>query len=236
MSIFSNLTVYNVFLKNRSKGYTLIETLIAMAIFSMMVLLASTALDQSLQRYQGLLAKELGFWQFTKNIWLGKSLGSMVDYYVPIGNGRWAPYFIGDQSNLSYISLAPLAGDLPVAVWIKQEKDASNKRKLVYYEIPVYTKMASDLERDEVFGDYKKGNAISIVEGADTIELMFLVYDNHRGQHQWVEAFDGRTQHVLPAQIKISITKDGQREDKLFTVNTNGLLKTMYGETLRYPE
>ena len=145
-----------------------------MAIFSLMVLLGSTALDQSLQRYQGLLGKELGLWQFTKNIWLGKSLGSMIDYYVPVANGQWAPYFMGSQSNLSYISLAPLAGDLPVAVWIKQEKNAENKRQLVYYEIPVYTKMASDLERDEVFGDYKRGNAIPIVEGADTIGLTFF--------------------------------------------------------------
>jgi len=234
--IFLELTVDNASHKNCSKGYTLIETLIAMAIFSFMVLLGSTALDQSLQRYQGLLGKELGLWQFTKNIWLGKSLGSMIDYYVPIGNGQWAPYFMGDQSNLSYISLAPLAGDLPVVVWIKQEKNAENKRQLVYYEIPVYTKRASDLERDEVFGDYKRGNTIPIVEEADTIGLAFFVYNNQRGQHQWVEEFDGRTQHVLPAQIKISVTKDGRREDKLFTVNTNGLLKTGYGKTLVYPE
>lgn len=219
-----------------SRGYTLIEALIALAMFSLMVFLGTMALDQSLRQYQGLLGKGLGLWEFTKRIWVGKSLGSMVNYYVPLPNGQWAPYFIGDQSTLSYVSLAPLAGKLPVAVWIKQEQDASNKRRLVYYEVPVYTKRAADFERDEVFGDFKRGTSLPIVEGADSIRFAFLVFNLNLKKYLWVEEFNGRQNHVLPTQVKITITKNSRDEDQLFTVHTNGLDKMLYGEIFRYPE
>ncbi|PMP91694.1 MAG: prepilin-type cleavage/methylation domain-containing protein, partial [Hydrogenobaculum sp.] len=55
------------------KGYTLIEVIIAVAIFSMMVVLGTMAFTQGLRQYKNILRHGLNFWQNAKYVWLTKS-------------------------------------------------------------------------------------------------------------------------------------------------------------------
>ncbi len=144
------------------KGYTLIEVLVALAIFSSMMMLAGVALNQGLKQYHGLAEKGIGFWDYAKKIWIDKSFNSTIDYYVYRRGDRWFPYFKGNQEGISYISLAPLAGDLPVVIWIRNEAAENGMRSLVYYELPIYTKSYEEIERNYIFGDYKKGRSIKL--------------------------------------------------------------------------
>lgn len=212
------------------RGYTLIEVIIALAIFSAMVLLATMALDQGLKQYRGLMQKGLSFWPNAKQTWIDRSMSSIVDYYVDNDENQWFPYFRGDGDMISYVSLAPLAGDLPVAVWIVNEQQDNGRHSLLYYELPVYTKTVKELERDYVFGDYKKGRHIKLLDDVEDIRFKYYGYDVLEKRDIWTDRFEGKDKGVLPAVVKITYTSGGKEHMLAFRVNTDSVLKMTYNE------
>jgi general secretion pathway protein J len=216
----------------RSNGYTLIEVLIAAAIFASMVTLATMALNQGLKQYQGLMEKGLNFWDYARYVWIQRSFNSATDYYIYTRDNGWTPYFIGNQDEISYVSLAPLAGDLPVVVWIRKEEENDGKRSLVYYELPVYTKMYSEMERDYVFADYKKGNSVKLLEGMDMLDVAYYAFDLALGKYQWSSDYDARTKRLLPALVKINYVIEGRKNSLIFDINVNSRIKASYNEIM----
>ena len=216
--------------KYLSKGYTLIEVLVAMVIFSSMLMLAGVALNQSLKQYHGLAEKGIGFWDYAKNIWIDKSFNSANDYYVYKRSDGWFPYFKGNQEGISYISLAPLAGDLPVVVWIRNEPEESGMRSLIYYELPVYAKSYEEIDRAYIFGDYKKGRSLKLLEGVEGIEFSFYGYDFQKRRYEWSNNFDGNRMRSLPSSILISYRHDGKRDRFVFGINVNSFSKMIYND------
>jgi len=212
------------------RGYTLIEVLVAMAIFSSMMMLAGMALNQSLKQYHGLAEKGIGFWDYAKKIWIDKSFNSITDYYVHTKSDGWFPYFRGNQEGISYVSLAPLAGDLPVVVWIRNEAGESGMRSLVYYELPIYTKSYDEIDRDYIFADYKKGKSLKLLEEVEGIEFSFYGYDFNERRFKWYSQFDGNRMKLVPASIGISYAYGGQKGRLVFGINVNSLIKMNYNE------
>lgn len=226
----SNIKHYRHPSRCSSEGYTLIEVLVAMAIFSSMMMLAGMALSQSLKQYHGLAEKGIGFWDYAKKIWIDKSFNSITDYYVHTRSDGWFPYFRGSQEGISYVSLAPLAGDLPVVVWIRNEAEASGMRSLVYYELPIYTKSYDEIDRDYIFADYKKGKSLKLLGEVEGIEFSFYGYDFNERRFKWYSQFDGNKMKLLPASIGISYAYGGQKGRLLFGINVNSLIKMNYNE------
>jgi len=216
--------------KSSAEGYTLVEVLVATAIFTAMLMLAGMALNQGLMQYQGLVEKGLNFWDYAKKIWIDKSFNSTTDYYVYTRSDGWFPYFKGSQEGISYVSLSPFAGELPVVVWIKNIADDKGKRALVYYELPVYTKSYEEIDRDEVFGDYKKGKSLRFLDSVDGMEISFYGYDLRNRKYGWYGSFDGSRMKALPSLIKVSYSQNGAKGSLLFTINVNSLTKTGYEE------
>ena len=213
-----------------TEGYTLIEVLVAMAIFSSMMMLAGVALNQGLKQYHGLAEKGLGFWDDAKKIWIDKSFNSITDYYVHTRSEGWFPYFRGSQEGISYVSLAPLTGELPAVVWIRNEAENNGMRSLVYYELPVYAKSYEEIDRDYIFGDYKKGKSLKLLEGVEGIEFSFYGYDIQDRRYRWYNNFDGSRMKLLPSSIEISCRHDGKKDKLVFGINVNSLLKMYYNE------
>jgi len=212
------------------KGYTLIEVLVAMAIFSSMVMLAGVALNQGLKQYHGLAEKGIGFWDDAKKIWIDKSFNSTIDYYVHTRSDGWFPYFKGSQEGISYISLAPLMGEIPVVVWIRNEAEANGMRSLIYYELPVYTKSYEEIDRDYIFANYKKGSSVKLLEGVEGIEFSFYGYNIKENRYEWSSYFDGSRMQLLPSSIIISYKHNGEKDRFIFGINVNSFLKMLYNE------
>ena len=212
------------------RGYTLIEVLIAAAIFGAMVTLASMALNQGLKQYQGLMEKGLDFWDYARYIWIQRSFGAATDYYIYTKPDGWTPYFIGNQEGVSYVSLSPLVGDLPVVVWIRNQPENDGKHSLVYYELPVYTKTYQAIERDTVFADYKKGSSVKLLEGLESLAVSFYGYDLSRRENLWSNDYDGRKKKLLPTLVKVSYVIAGQKNLLIFSMNVNSTIKMIYNE------
>ncbi len=213
-----------------NKGYTLIELIVALAIFSSMLLLGSLALDQTLREYRLLSERGFGFWQYSKVIWLDKSVASMTDYFVKTKDHLWFPYFLGNPQGFSYVSTAPFANDSPVVVWVVKEKNDKNKFDLVYYELPVLTKTYRELEDDFVFKNYKKGNSFVVLSDLEDVEFQYYRFDFVKRKFEWVSEHDARLKKVLPSAILITY-KDRDGEKKLFLkVNINSMFKNIYDE------
>ncbi len=213
-------------------GYTLIEVLIAVAIFSTIVTIATMALNQGLKQYHGILDKGINFWDNARYLWINKSLNSTVDYYVYSRGDGWYPYFRGTQEVISYTSLSPLAGNKPVIAWIRNERNDDGSRSLVYYELPVYAKDMKDIEREYVFGDFKNGNSTTILKGIENVDITFYGYDIQDKQYTWSRDFDGKNKRTLPQVVKIDYRKVGEegRRTITFNINTNSLTKIGYNE------
>lgn len=216
--------------RTNSRGYTFIEVLVAMAIFSAMVTLATMALDQGLKQYRGLMEKGINFWDKARYIWINGSFSSALDYYVLRDNIGWVPYFSGAGDSVSYVSLSPIAGDLPVAVWIVKEKRDNGLYAVVYYELPVYTKNYADLYRDYMTGDYKKGNSVPLLDGVEDVDLEYYGFDAKGQKGEWSHAFDGSQRKSLPSAVRLTYVAKGRKQVMLFCINTNSVIKTAIHE------
>lgn len=214
----------------KAHGYTLIEVLVAMVILSAMLMLAGMSLNQGLMQYHGLAEKGLNFWKYAANIWVDKNFSSTTDYYVYTRSYGWFPYFKGSQEGISYVTLAPFAGDLPVVAWVKNSAEGNGKKSLIYYELPVYTKTYEDIERNETFGEYKKGASFKILDSVEAIEINFYGYDLNEKRYKWFNTFNGSTMKVVPSLIKISYRNEGKNNKLMFNIKVNSRAKMGYND------
>jgi general secretion pathway protein J len=209
-------------------GYTLIEVIVAMAIFSAMLLLGGMALNQGLKQYQGLIEKGLRFWDYAQNIWTDKSFHSTIDYYVNTNSKVWFPYFRGNQEGVSFVTLAPFAGDFPVVVWIRKEKTEDGKENLIYYELPVYAKSYRELDEDFSSGAYRRGRAVKILDGVDRIQFEFYGYEVRDEKHMWRKIFEGAETRQLPLLVRIDYMLGGEKKMFMYAIHVNSQMKRSY--------
>ncbi|MGD0281195.1 MAG: hypothetical protein ABSB95_02390 [Dissulfurispiraceae bacterium] len=176
------------------------------------------------------MEKGVNFWDKAKYLWLDSSFGSVVDYYVYKQNAGWFPYFYSDGERISYVSLSPLAGDLPVIAWIVKEKRDNGLYAVVYYELPVYTKTCRELDWDYISGNYKKGSSLQLLDGVTDINMEFYGFDSLKRTARWSQDFDGSTRKSLPSTVKLTYVSDGKKQTLLFCINTNSTMKADYYE------
>jgi len=210
------------------KGYTFIEVLVAMAIFSSMVMLATMALNQGLKQYKGLMEKGINFWDKAKYVWIDSSFSDIANYYIVTETMEWAPYFYGDQERISYVSLSPLAGNLPVVVWIMKERKDNGRYAVVYYELPVYTKTLKDIARAYSFGDYKMGHSIVLLDDVESLSIDYYGYDLKERKVGWYRKYDAANTYFLPSVVKMDYTGAGGTQVMYFGINANSRRKAGY--------
>lgn len=217
----------------QSNGYTLIEVVVAVAIFTAMLAFGAMALNQTLMQYRALAEKGFSFWDYARVVWLDKSISSMTDYYVQSKSHGWFPYFFGDNKGFSYSSLSAFASDTPVLVFIVKEGEGEGKKSLVYYEIPLMTKNYEDINDAFVFEEYKKGQSYQIIKDAESIDFQYYGFDIVSRKYEWSSDFDGKLKKNLPTAIMITYeTKEGKNK-LILRINTNSLGKLYYNEVYK---
>ncbi|MEZ0344826.1 MAG: prepilin-type N-terminal cleavage/methylation domain-containing protein [Caldimicrobium sp.] len=211
-------------------GYTLIEVLLASLIFSVMVYLATFALDQGLKQYQGILQRGLNFWEDAKILWLQRSLSSSLDYYVYDERKKWwYPFFKGRVDLIAYVSLAPFSQESPVLVVLKKE-NTEKGYNLVYYELPVFTSTLKEIENILAFEEYKKGVSFVFFKDLESLNFKYYGYDRFRKFYDWFSEFEGSKFLQLPSIVKIEYIKEGNRNFLYGIINVQNFRKSFYNE------
>ncbi|MBF0608375.1 MAG: hypothetical protein SFH39_16855 [Candidatus Magnetobacterium sp. LHC-1] len=202
-------------------GYSLIEVLIAVTIFTSMVMLSMVALNQGLGQYKKLMQEGIDFRRYASSFWLHQSVAGMLNYVVS-DNNRQFPYFRCSYGGVSYVSASPLSNNIPVVVWIVREKAASSGLSvLTYYELPVYTKKYEDIERDYVSSVYKKGSSFVVLQDITDVRIESYVMDMVTKLWQWSAEYDTKDSGMLPTHLRISYKRNGKQEVLFFSIHTN---------------
>jgi prepilin-type N-terminal cleavage/methylation domain-containing protein len=199
----------------RSDGYTLIEVIVAVAIFTMMAALSVAALDQGLRQYRKLLHEGTDFWKYAGSLWINKSFSGMFENVIT-NNGSQVPYFECGQDMISYASVSPLAGSTPVVVWLVREGG-----NVVYYELPLNARGEKSLSEDYLLRNYASGNRMVILEGAENVVFGCKALDTETMISSWREIYSGRSGGRLPEAVRILYTRNGMPGMMYFSVFAN---------------
>jgi hypothetical protein len=209
--------------QGKKRGYTFIEILLSLIIFTMTVGLVSYAITQSLDQYKGVIHKTTGFWQKTKMFWLQKSFSSTIDYYVR--EEEWFPFFEGERDYIAYITEVAFAFDKPVLAVITLEKNS-----IVYYEIPVYTLTYTEIKQILREGGFRKGTRVILFENVESPYFEYYGWQPAKERPSWDSIYSGQKNKLLPMYVKISFKKDNNRLFYLFPIRNNSTLKEIYNE------
>lgn len=206
------------------KGFTLIEVVVATAIFTSMVLLSTMALNQGFRQYKTVMDEGVNLWKVARSFWIHKSAAGMLFYYIDEGKRtQWYPYYVCTTDMISYVSASPMADTVPVVAWIVKENNGGNFN-VVYYELPVYVKKQAELEKDYQSGDYKKGNSFVIIENVSDVRFESYVEDPLTKLWDWSREYYGKNGGKLPKYVRIAYKKDGRFNALLLSISTNATI------------
>jgi prepilin-type N-terminal cleavage/methylation domain-containing protein len=224
----------------RSDGYTLIEVIVALAIFTMMAALSVAALDQGLRQYRKLMHEGTDFWKYAGSLWINKSFSGVFENVVHQDKVGQVPYFECGQSMISYASVSPLAGNMPVIAWLVREEGAvaggitrgratigdgtvaaAGSGSVVYYELPLNAKGGQAIAEDYLLQNYKSGNRMVILDRAENIVFNCKALNSETKISSWRESYSGRTGGRLPEAVRILYTKDGRPGMMYFSIYAN---------------
>ncbi|MCI4624376.1 MAG: prepilin-type N-terminal cleavage/methylation domain-containing protein [Candidatus Magnetoovum sp. WYHC-5] len=212
-------------LRRTNSGYTLIEVIIALAIFTAMSVFCVITLNQALKQYKSVMDDGLRFWDYAKGFWLVKSFNSIFDYYISIDGRNAVPYFYCDANVISYATTAPLANEGPVIAWIIKEKSATQGYSLVYYEMPIYTGGVKDIEKLYKSGHYKDGTRAIIIDNIYKATFQVYVMDLNTAKSAWVNVYNSISGRTLPEFIALSYNGPDKRNSIIFNVRNNSRFK-----------
>lgn len=212
----------------KNRGYTLIEVLISLLIFGLIVGLVSYAVSQGLNQYKGVIQKTSNFWEKSKILWLHKSFASTIDYYVK--EEEWFPFFEGNSDYITYITESPIAESIPVVAIIVNERKDNGKRRLVYYELPVYTLNYKGIREILSSEKYKESRKIVLIDNLDSVSFEYFGGDINKELPDWYSNFSGKRQKTLPTFLKISFKLNEEKRNFIFTIRNNSNIKDIYNE------
>lgn len=220
-------------MKVRCSGYTFLEILIALIIFSAMLSIAGVAFNQGLRNYEKLEGKKLSLWEETKILFLQRSFASIIDYYVLTG-GVFHPYFIGKEDMCSYVSLNALTEPRAVIVYLVKERESDGSFNLTYYEIPLTAQRGEDLERALAYMDFREGRGEKLLKDLRELKIEYFGFDQRRKLNRWMSVYHGREQLNLPRIVKLEWTdRQGHRDSLYLRIFAESGRKWYYNEIYR---
>ncbi len=212
------------------KGYTLVEVLVAIVIFSTLIGLGSVALNQIMKYYEVIKSRDLSVWKYANLIWLDKIFLEVMDYYVSDDTGKFYLYFIGTPDFLTFVSFEGISTDKPVVVYLEKQINQSGKYDLILYQLPLNSQSGKELDRYIVFKDYKKDNTpFYVMKDLDDLSFDYYIYDFRSYKYKWSFSYE-KGGFLAPMFVKLKFKKDSKVDNLIFIINNNSIRKGIYNE------
>ena len=177
-------------------GFTLIETILTLAILSAMLVIVFSALRIGLMSWEkGEAAARDGSAIRTITSKLAKEIGSAYPYKDNI-DGNVTVLFTGGSKELGFVTAAPGISGLP---W--------GGAKWVYYSLrgDVLTVREKTVPSAGTLHDWG-GRLTELDRGVDTLSFEYL------GEDGWEKSWDVRDKETLPSSIRVNISfRDGKK-------------------------
>ena len=198
-----------------SKGFTLVELLITMALVSIMLTIATTSFNQYSQFWQ----KEFGQYQNNVNkakslFLLNQSIENAAPYFVANKDNEVGGYFLGREEGFTLLTTAPMfamqSGLSVIRIFKEQAEDGY---KLVYEEAPlnnVFLKTYTQNLKFKFRVELLSAKEINFnYFGANSLKEKYLTEDVTKVTGTWRDIYDGEKTNLSPE--KIAITIDSKR-------------------------
>tara|TARA_B100001063_G_scaffold246967_1_gene288866 strand:+ start:14415 stop:15086 length:672 start_codon:yes stop_codon:yes gene_type:complete len=196
-----------------SKGFTLVELLVTMALVSLMLTLATYSFNQ----YSSFWAKELGdFDNVTADAkfisLMDKAISNALPYFVENNKNELGGYFLGRDEGFTFVTTAPIfSSDSYDAVVRILKEQINGAEYLVYEEAPLNQIKLSSYKQEL---DFKfrvvlfSANSIAFsYYGAESIESKYLVDEMEVPVKKWYKDYDGEKTKLSPEKLAININE-----------------------------
>ncbi len=189
---------------NNKKGFTLIETLIAVLLFSIIIGLAT----YSFSFYTNLIKKIVK--PYPEEAVNFSKLRSAIDslfYYVtekkdPFGTVNFSDFFSGKKTQIQFISAHPIENTT-----LSICKIFYDNKTIFYEESPIYEKN-NDYNNPQITPNSKK---IAILKNIDDFSIKYFIgsslYNTLKGRY--------------PTLIEVSFKKEGKAYEYFFKIKSN---------------
>lgn len=201
-------------IKREGAGFTLVEVLIAMVVFSLLMVLVSSSISFSTRFWQkehDNLSNKISEFIYTEK--LSRSIASMQPYGVYVGRNRTVRlFFQGDNSQITFVSENGLykQGPVIVSVRVADLEDGSQSMQIAEVSLHEYMLIQeSDLEELEWhWQDLKTNltNARFVFYGYQRLSDLRLdrtVANKNKVKMQWSNSYQGKDTGILPHKIAL---------------------------------
>ncbi|WP_411360710.1 PulJ/GspJ family protein [Pseudidiomarina salilacus] len=201
--------------RKHASGFTLVETLIAMVLLSLLMISGAVAYDyfsQNWQRNKGLADRTLDRHHLLTLV--QKVTWNTFAKTVQMGDERYGFYFLGREDGFTAVSqLSVQNPDLPAVYRIFREPNGDNGFRLVYEEAVLGNTYLSNAEQELPFNFrrilYDNVEALNFdYYGYKSLDERNRTVAADMGQTfelEWFSDFDGLTRKVHPQAIAINL-------------------------------
>lgn len=204
----------------KSKGFSLIELLVAMAIMSMTIMISSMGYSFFMKRWDGEIGQFDNTATFAKKLILTKNaVSGIYPYIVTDTNDQPGVYFEGIEDGIVGVTSRSFFSYGKPAVFKLQLRQNNNFLfDLIYEESPLDNKPLISLTQNIVYR-----HKVTLLSQVDDLKFSYYgTRDNQqklRSEKQWWQSFNSFSRKILPEIVRISFIYQGKQEDFDFSLS-----------------
>jgi len=220
------------------QGFTLIEVLIATAILSLAIYLASLSTSIFLNIWEDKQFTDTrAIEDFRSHLLLRFALESIYDYYVtdPFNekNGKYYPYFKGGKDTIEFVTLSSVFNKKKAAAarlkLDEREIGSEDGLSLIYEEMPLD---GTYIKYNDFKPEYK--NTLIAYRDVKKIKLRYYgawetIWLAEAGKFEtvlkWQEVFSGKERKTIPETIELKVTTRDGETTLMFSIRAKNIYK-----------
>ena len=214
---------------HQQSGFTLIEVLVALIIFSSVIGIVMAGLDQGRMLWQRAFDHADEQKMLTqRHQWLQQMFDQAVVSNFQIGYGVATPYFIGTADTVRMITNAPIIGGPGTYATVELTTTRQQQATLAFTQWP---------NKDTYYGIpsyFEADNQLTVLSGLKNVEWQYFLPPRRQAstnelsqgnftprlEGQWGDEFDARDERRLPPQVVLAFRYQGEDYRRHFTLPT----------------